>query len=271
MITQTHSVGTTNTYAIHRDRFGPEFPSKIEDLWTSACKILVDAKGPEKNNKSIAASIGPLGGSYRTVIYESHKKAVELFQEKAAHLEPYVDMFLCETVSSITHLKAVLEGVRNVAKGKPVFLCVTVDDTNGKLLRSGEQLREALKAAKGKCDAILINCSAPEAIPSGLSILKESGLPFGAYANGFTHICSDFLKKGATVDCLKARKDLSPETYAKHVVSWTRDYGATIVGGCCETGPSHIKATAELLRASNYEIVDLNGFTKVEKEDNISK
>jgi len=80
VITQTHSVGTTNTYAIHRDRFGPEFPSKIEDLWTSACKILVDAR-QAKNNKSIAASIGPLGGSYRTVIYESHKKAVELFQE----------------------------------------------------------------------------------------------------------------------------------------------------------------------------------------------
>ena len=227
-------------------------------MWSSACKICIGAKGSRKNT-SIAASIGPVGGSYRKVEYDSHASAVKLFEEKASHLEPHVDFFLCETVSSLDHLKAVLEGVGNGANGKPVFLCVTCNDSNGTLLRSGETLQDAVKLAKGKCDAIVINCSAPEAIPAGLNILKDSGLPFGAYANGFTHICTDFLKKGATVDCLKARTDLSPEIYAKHVISWVRDYGATIVGGCCETNPSHIKATAKLLRNSNYKIVNLKG------------
>ena len=259
-------MGTTNTYAIHRDRFEDDFPVEIEKLWSSACTILVNVKGSRKNT-SIAASIGPVGGSYKKVEYQSHDAAVKLFEEKAMNVEPYVDFFLCETVSSLDHLKAVLEGVNNTSKGKPVFLCVTCDDSNGQLLRSGETLKSAVKLAKGKCDAIVINCSAPEAIPAGLAILKESGLPFGAYANGFTHICSDFLKKGATVDCLKARTDLSPEVYAKHVISWIRDYGATIVGGCCETGPSHIKATAKLLREFGYKIVNLEGLFEQQQGD----
>jgi len=30
--------------------------------------------------------------------------------------------------------------------------------------------------------------------------------------------------------------------------------GATIIGGCCEVGPAHIRALAEALRAAGHQI-----------------
>lgn len=37
------------------------------------------------------------------------------------------------------------------------------------------------------------------------------------------------------------RKDMGPQKYAEHAMSWVRN-GASIIGGCCEIGPAHIKA-----------------------------
>jgi S-methylmethionine-dependent homocysteine/selenocysteine methylase len=42
------------------------------------------------------------------------------------------------------------------------------------------------------------------------------------------------------------RQDLSPQKYAEYAMSWARD-GASIIGGCCEIGPAHIKALHERL------------------------
>ncbi len=39
----------------------------------------------------------------------------------------------------------------------------------------------------------------------------------------------------------------SPEQYAAEIDSWIRDYGVQIVGGCCGTGPEHIRALRQLL------------------------
>jgi S-methylmethionine-dependent homocysteine/selenocysteine methylase len=84
--------------------------------------------------------------------------------------------------------------------------------------------------------------------------LKTAGLPFGAYANGFEKITQEFLGDKPTVDSLSARRDLTPAAYADHVMGWI-EQGATIVGGCCEVGPAHIKEIAERLRAAGHTIV----------------
>ena len=39
----------------------------------------------------------------------------------------------------------------------------------------------------------------------------------------------------------------SPQQYASEIDGWIRDYGVQIVGGCCGTGPEHIRALRELL------------------------
>jgi homocysteine S-methyltransferase len=89
---------------------------------------------------------------------------------------------------------------------------------------------------------------------AALGELRGLGLPFGAYANGFTHISDNYLKDAPTVKELTQREDLTPEKYGDFALAWV-DMGATIVGGCCEVGPSHITHLAGRLRAAAHEIV----------------
>jgi S-methylmethionine-dependent homocysteine/selenocysteine methylase len=79
------------------------------------------------------------------------------------------------------------------------------------------------------------------------------GLPFGAYANGFTHISGNFLKNAPTVKELTHRHDLTPEKYTEFAMGWVAQ-GATIVGGCCEVGPAHIRHLADALRTAGHQI-----------------
>jgi homocysteine S-methyltransferase len=109
-------------------------------------------------------------------------------------------------------------------------------------------------ALAGGAEALLANCSAPEAMPAALQALSRADLPYGAYANGFHEITKAFLADSPTVDALTARTDLSPEGYAATALGWVAA-GATIVGGCCEIGPAHIAALARALTAVGHRIV----------------
>ena len=90
--------------------------------------------------------------------------------------------------------------------------------------------------------SIILNCSVPEAIDQGLPLLATVTDTFGAYANGFHSITA--LKPGGTVDVLTAREELTPSVYADMALQWM-ELGASILGGCCEVGPAHIKALAD--------------------------
>lgn len=244
---------TTNTYAIHRDRLeGTGFEDRFAALHAQALAEATAAREAAGHGR-IAGSIGPLVASYRPDVHPPHAEAVAKYAEVAREIAPQVDLILCETVSSLAHARAVLEGAK--AAGKPVWLALTVDDEDGSRLRSGEPVADAaqLAAAEG-VEAVLANCSAPEAMPAALAAMASAGLPFGAYANGFTRITKEFLQDKPTVDALHAREDLTPEAYAAHVMGWVA-MGATIVGGCCETGPAHIAALRRALGAAGHEVV----------------
>lgn len=230
-------IATTNTYAIHRDRLvkaGVE--GQFETLHDIALTQAETARAAHGRGR-IAGSIGPLGASHRPDVHPALADATPLYAEIAAILAPRVDLIICETVASLAHARAILDGACD--QGKPVWLALTVDDEDGTRLRSGEALADVLSIAEGRAAALLANCSAPEAMPAALDTMARAGLPFGAYANGFTQITKDFLKDDPTVDALSARRDLGPEAYARHAMDWVAR-GATIIGGCCEVGPAHI-------------------------------
>ena len=246
------SVATTNTYAIHRDRL---IDTGLEDRFAELHHLaLAEAQAARAAHGSgrIAGSIGPLGASYRPDIHPPHAQAVDLYAEIAALMAPAVDFIICETVASLAHARAVLEGA--LAAGKPVWLSVTVDDEDGSRLRSGEPVAEVAKIAANGAVALLANCSAPEAMAAALPALANSGLPVGAYANGFQQITKDFLKGKPTVDALRARRDLGPDAYGEFALGWV-GHGARIVGGCCEVGPAHIAKLAQRLAAAGHQIV----------------
>ena len=244
------TIATTNTYAVHDDRLaGTQLEGQLETLIGRAQTEAEDAVAAVAGCR-IAGSIGPLVASYRPDLHPAHDDAVPLYQRNARLLADWVDLILCETVVSVAHARAILEGA--AAAKKPVWLAVSVDDEDGSLLRSGEPVADIL--ALNGYDALLANCSAPEAIPAALAELSASDVPYGGYANGFTQITKDFLTDKPTVDALEKRRDFSPEVYADHVMAWVAA-GATIVGGCCEVGPAHIQAIADRLLGAGHNIV----------------
>lgn len=247
------TVATTNTYAIHRDRLaGTGLEDRFEELVSLALDEAERARDAAGGGR-IAGSIGPLRASYRPDLHPPHEEAVEAYGELARLIAPRVDFLLCETVASLAHARAVLEAARGA--GKPVWLSVTVDDEDGRLLRSGEKVADVVQiATEGGAAALLANCSAPEAMADALRELAAAGLPHGAYANGFEEITKDFLKPKPTVDALRRRRDMNPETYARFALAWVEG-GATITGGCCEVGPAHIAELARALTAAGHEIV----------------
>ncbi|WP_333712696.1 homocysteine S-methyltransferase family protein [Yoonia sp.] len=245
------TVHTANTYAIHRDRLeGTGMEGQFEALHMAALK---EAAGVGV----IAGSLGPLRASYRPDLMPPHDKAVATYAEVVALLAPHVDLFICETVASIAHARAALEAA--TASGKPVWVALTVDDTDGTRLRSGEAVADALPHLDGAA-AVLANCSVPEAVSETIKVLATGTRPFGGYANGFTKISAGFLADKPTVDALTARADLDPEAYAAFAMGWIAQ-GATIVGGCCEVGPAHIARLAEAITSAGHRIVapDLEG------------
>ncbi|MEM6305605.1 MAG: homocysteine S-methyltransferase family protein [Pseudomonadota bacterium] len=235
------TVAATNTYAIHRDRLvRAGLEDQFEALHRAACQIACDARDAAGAGQ-VAGAIGPLIGSYQTGALP--QDAAALFAEVCRVQAPFVDHFLIETVCATQHVHAALEGASG--HGKPVWLSVSVDDVDGTKLRSGQPLKDVLGCID-RADALLINCATPEAVGMGLAVIKDCGIPFGAYANGFTEITQSFIQVGATVKELSARTDLSPEAYADFAEDWA-DMGATIIGGCCEVGPAHIAEIARRL------------------------
>ena len=79
------------------------------------------------------------------------------------------------------------------------------------------------------------------------------GIPFGFKLNGFKTTNPDKgytnnfnkSKTGNPNEFLGKRKDLTPKKMAL-IVKKFKEAGATILGGCCETRPAHIKEIAKL-------------------------
>jgi homocysteine S-methyltransferase len=248
------TVATTNTYAIHHDRLIPQGLDHLFHGLHAAALAEAQAARAAHGSGRIAGSLGPLVASYRPDTVPPVDEAAAKYAEIAALLAPGVDLFLAETMSSVQQVHGVLEGLARAATGKPVWVSVTVDDTDGARLRSGEPLAGlAPLVARYRPQAVLANCSVPEAMGAAMAELARLGLPFGAYANGFTHISQDFLKAHPTVDVLDHRSDLTPARYAAFALGWVAQ-GATIVGGCCEVGPAHITALAQALRDAGHTV-----------------
>ncbi len=261
LVTQVHAdffaagatIATTNSYAIHHDRLtGTPVEGAFTALHQSA---LLEARTARREHGSgrVAGAIGPLLASYRPDLHPEPDIAVPLFAEVADLLSPQCDLLICETVASLAHARDILAACAHT--GLPVWLALTVNDTDGTKLRSGEPVADAVAIAEtGGAAALLINCSAPEAITTAIKAIRATHLPFGAYANGFEEITKDFLEDKPTVADLARRHDFTPELYADHVMKWIA-LGASIVGGCCEVSPAHIAEIARRLRADGHTIV----------------
>lgn len=198
-----------------------------------------DASG--RADVRIAACLPPLVASYRPGSEPDRAAALESYGRIVERQAGRCDLMLCETMASIA--EACLAAEAAGASGLPVWAGLTVDDDRSGRLRSGEPVADAVSALEALgVAALLLNCSTPEAITAAWAGLDAATVARGAYANAFVSV--DALQPGGTVDVLERREDLGPEAYADRAAVWV-ERGASIVGGCCETVPAHVRALAE--------------------------
>ena len=228
---------TLNAYAVTPERLERDAEiSLFEPLQKAALQAAITAR--EKANKPIiiAGCLPPLVASYYPELVPDDTQCLSSYRRIVELQAPGVDLFIGETLSSVREAAVVCRAALDA--GKPIWISYTVDDMDGTRLRSGELLQSGVDAAiEAGAEAVLVNCSMPEAVVRAMAVLSGSGVRFGGLANGFTSIAA--LAPGGIVDSLNARDDLGPSAYANHAMKWC-GHGATLIGGCCEIGPGHI-------------------------------
>lgn len=234
---------TTNSYALVPFHLGQAvFDSQAESLAALAGKLARQA-ADEGQNIQVAASIPPLFGSYRPDLFDSDQ-AEKIARPLILGQSPYADLWLVETISSLTEAQTVRALLPE--DGKPVWLAFTLEDekaTDTPYLRSGEALSDILSAILAlNVQAVLFNCSRPEMMAAAIERMREAGnragvaLAVGVYANAFS---AEEEPLAANEALSKVREDITPQAYLDWAKRW-HAAGAEIIGGCCGIGPEHI-------------------------------
>ncbi len=195
----------------------------------------------------VAGALPPLNESYRPDLVPDAAKATPIYENIVKTLNPYVDLYICETMSSAIEARTAAQAARHFGNNKPVYVAWTLNETPGSGLRSGETVTTAYNALEGlSVDAYLFNCTTPEAIAASLSELTGlTDKPVGAYANRVGEVL-----EGWTLDNevpTIRRTDLGEEYFADMGLKCV-ELGATIVGGCCGIGPEYIRVLSNRLQ-----------------------
>ncbi len=188
----------------------------------------------------VAGSLPPLDESFRPDLAPADDQAREIYEALTGVLLPYVDLYLCETMSSVRESVNALTAARAVVGAdKPVWVSWTLSESPGGGLRSGETVGDAVAAtAPLGVDAYLYNCSTPESISVALpELVAAVDVPVGVYPN-LLHI-----PEGWTLDndVATGRRELSVDDFVSFTARW-RALGASMIGGCCGIGPDYISA-----------------------------
>ena len=172
------------------------------------------------------------------------------FNEQAKILDPFIDFFYFDVLSSVREFKLAIEAIKNFEK--PYLIGAHISE--GVRLPSGEKVSKIITEIKHKkLLGLMLSCVSPENYERNLNEIKNLGVPFGFKLNGFvtTKPQSGYTnsynksKSGNPNEFLGQRKDLTPEGMLSFVKKF-KNAGATILGGCCETRPAHIKEMAKL-------------------------
>ncbi|MBN1447134.1 MAG: bifunctional homocysteine S-methyltransferase/methylenetetrahydrofolate reductase [Bacteroidetes bacterium] len=199
----------------------------------------------------VAGSIGPLGIQMEPLGPLAREEARELFARQIRALcEGGVDLFVLETFIYPEELEQAILAVREVCD-KPVIAHVTINDDTSSLTGARPEV-VVRELADMKPDVLGVNCTVgPSAMLNWLERARElTDLPISIMPNA---------GKPKSVDGRNIYLT-SPEylgTYAKRYIQ----NGANVIGGCCGTGPEHIKAMRNAISAYGFKVVE-----PVEKE-----
>ena len=237
----------TTTFATRQKRLKENnLLDKFEYLNQKAGEIAQAAK-KKFPNIYIAGGIPPQNLTYEADNRDEFE-ITKNFNSQAKALNPYIDFFYFDVWSSIKEVKCGIEAIKEFEKPYLVGLHIS----EGTTLPSGENIKEIKEIIDENALGVMLSCISPENFEKNVMELKSLNVPFGFKLNGFvtTKLEESYTsifegKKTNPNEILGKREDLTP-VKIQEIVKKFKEYGATIIGGCCETGPSHIEAMAKI-------------------------
>ena len=237
----------TATFTTRRKRLRDNnVEDKFEYLNKKAGEIALSVK-KEFPNILVAGGLPPQDLTYEPDT-RNEEEIIDNFNEQAKLLNPYVDFFYFDVWSSIKEFKCGIKAIREF--NKPYLIGIHISE--GVHLPSGEKISDIKNIVDKNLLGIMLSCVSPENYEINLEELKSLNVPFGFKINGFittkpkNGYTSTFGKSnGNPNEFLGQRKDLTPDKLSELAKKF-KNNGVTILGGCCEIRPSHIKAFASL-------------------------
>tara|TARA_B100002051_G_scaffold260360_1_gene280789 strand:- start:39 stop:941 length:903 start_codon:yes stop_codon:yes gene_type:complete len=237
----------TATFTTRRNRLRDNnVEDKFEYLNKKAGEIAIEVK-QKFPDVLIAAGLPPQNNTYEPDD-RPKKEITENFNEQARLLNPYIDFFYFDVWSSIREFKCGIDAIKEFKK--PYLIGIHISE--GCNLPSGEKISDIKSIIDHNALGVMLSCVSPENYEKNLNELKELNVPFGFKLNGFITTKSkvgykaSYLKSnGNPNEFLGQRKDLTPNKIYE-ISKKFKESGASIIGGCCETGPAHTAAMAKL-------------------------
>lgn len=214
---------------------------RVFELNRAAAGIARECAGKAGRKVIVAGSLGPTGEILQPVGALSHVDAVAAFEDQIRGLvDGGVDIVWAETISSAEELRAAAEAAANL--DAPFCATLSFDTAGCTMMGMAPADYAAIsKTLATEPLAIGANCGtgAPDLLRAVRGIVKASpeaaviakanaGVP--KYIDGRIHY------------------DGTPDLMADYA-RLARDLGARLIGGCCGTGPEHLRAMRMALEA----------------------
>jgi len=241
----------TNNFSGRRVRM---IQNNVEELFDYANKkageLALKAKEISKKNILIAGSLPAQNDTY--LLDQRDKKIIEKgFYDQAKLIKPFVDFFYLDVMCGSKECEIALNVTEKF--NLPVLIGLHIKK-NGRL-PSDESITEVVKRCKSNSLLGVISaCVSPEIIENTVNEMKDLKIPFGYKANLWKEeepvpvhkFASPADEIGANpVETMGTRVDYTEKIFLEFSKKMMSN-GATILGGCCETKPFHIREISKL-------------------------
>ncbi|MFZ0033364.1 MAG: homocysteine S-methyltransferase family protein [Sedimentisphaerales bacterium] len=237
----------TNTFGANKFALGRHgLGDKVKEINTAAVKIARRAAG---EGRYVLGDIGPSGDFLEPLGNLKADELANAFRQQAeVLLAGGVDGFIIETMTSLDEAAIAIEAVKSVSCDElPVFASMAFDKVaKGFKTMMGVDVESAVaKMVSLDVNVVGFNCGT-----SSLDEYVELAKKFVSAVNTLDKKVLVFAEPNAgkpeLVDGRTIYK-VSSEDFAS-AAEKIHSAGVNIIGGCCGTGPEHIKAIAEKIK-----------------------
>ena len=230
---------TTNTFRTTPRAYSKNGFSKdnaISRSHKSLDRAVELARKVASRNTIIAGSIAPLEDCYEPKLFPGYEKANEEFKELSRWLQDAgVNMILFETMGCWLEIKSAILSTNDLKI--PRWISLVLKDGN-KLLDGTDLTKVLYNLLDFEIEMILLNCNPCNITNEAIELIIENWTKsWGVYPNVGLSMPS---KEGIIGD------KLSVDGFIKQVNSYI-DAGVSVLGACCGSNPSYIKAIRDLI------------------------